>query len=111
MTCHERKGWEMTRIIGLFALMALAGCVAPSQNALTNASAACAQGYRDACDQVPALNAQVQQENTNNQVGAAAAGVVGGAVVGGALNNCWNCGYGYRGYGYRYGYPYGYRRW
>ena len=91
-------------IVGL--ALSLTACNAPSQSALTNASAACSYGDRAACAQVPALNAQVQQENVNNQVGAAAAAAVGGAVVGGALA----APYGYnRGYYYGRPYPYGYR--
>jgi hypothetical protein len=94
------------KLILLGSALLLAACVAPSQNALTNASAACSYGDRGACAQVPVLNAQVQQENVNNQVGAAAAAAVGGAVVGGALA----APYGYnRGYYYGRPYPYGYR--
>jgi hypothetical protein len=84
----------------LILLLLLSGCVAPSQGALNNATAACSYGDRVACAQVPGLNAQVQQENMNNQVGTAAAAAVGGAVVGGALA----APYGYRGGYYRGGY-------
>jgi uncharacterized Zn-binding protein involved in type VI secretion len=92
------------KLILMGSALLLSACVAPSQNALSNASAACSYGDRGACAQVPALNAQVQQENMNNQVGAAAAAAVGGAVVGGALA----APYGYN-RGYYYGRPYGYR--
>ena len=79
----------------------LAACQAPSQSALNATTAACSQGYRDACRDLPALNAQVQQENVNNQLATGAAAVLGGAVIGGALA----APYGNRGY---YGRPYGY---
>ena len=86
----------------LCGALVVASCTAPSQGALNNASAACSYGDRYACAQVPALNAQVQQENTNNQVGAAVAGAVGGAVVGGAVGAATAPGY----YRYPYGHPY-----
>ncbi len=70
------------------------------------ATAACSQGDRYACAQLPALNAQVQTENQNNQVAtgvaAAAGGLIGGAAIGAAAS----------GPGYYYGphYYHGYRR-
>lgn len=63
-----------------------AACVAPTQGTLNQAIFDCNNGNPYACEAVPALNAQVQQENVNNQVaGGVAAGLVGAAVIGGAL--------------------------
>lgn len=86
----------------VLATLALADCTAPSQGALNAATAACSQGDRNACAQLPALNAQVQTENQNNQVAtgvaAAAGGLLGGAAIGAAASPH-----------YYYGYPYYHR--
>ena len=90
----------MGRIILLLGL-GVTACAAPSQGLLNATTAACSQGDRGACAQLPSINAQVQAENQNNQVmtgvAAGAGGLVGGAVLGGAF-----------GPHYGYGYPYGY---
>lgn len=79
-------------------VLGLAACTAPSQGLLNQATTACSYGDRLACTQLPALNAQVQAENQQNQVATGAA--VGlGALVGGALI----AGSGHRHY---YGRPY-----
>lgn len=95
------------RLILVLPLLA-AGCVAPSQGYLNQAVQGCQYGDPYACQAVPALNAQVQQENYNNQVaGGVAAAAVGAAVVGGAIAASESD----RGY-YRRGYYYRpYRRW
>ncbi|MBV8093950.1 MAG: hypothetical protein JO110_12060 [Acetobacteraceae bacterium] len=80
-------------------------CTAPSQGLLNATTQACNQGDRNACTQLPMINAQVQAENQNNQimtgVAAGAGGLVGGAVLGGAFgphyygypyyHHCWGC--------------------
>lgn len=89
-----------------YALLLLAfgaaACTAPTQGALNAATAQCSVGDRNACAQLPMLNAQVQSENQQNQVAtglaAGVGGLVGGAVLGGAL----------AGPHYYGGYPYGY---
>jgi len=92
----------------LLLALGAAACTAPTQGALNSATAACSVGDRNACAQLPLLNAQVQSENQQNQVakGVAAGlgGAVGGAVIGGALAD--HGGYYHRGY-----YPYHHRCW
>jgi len=84
----------------LLLAVCAAACTAPTQGALNSATAACSVGDRNACAQLPLLNAQVQSESQQNQVAtglaAGVGGLVGGAVIGGALA------------GPHYGYPYGY---
>jgi hypothetical protein len=95
----------------LLLALGAAACTAPTQGALNSATAACSVGDRNACAQLPVLNAQVQSENQQNQVATGVAaglgGAVGGAVIGGALadhggyyhrgyypnryHRCWNC--------------------
>lgn len=86
--------------------LCVAACTAPSQSALNSATAACSYGDRNACRQLPVLNAPVQSENQQNQIATGLAaglgGAVGGALIGGAVADH---GYYHRGY-----YPYGYRR-
>ena len=105
------------RIILVLPLLA-AACVAPTQGPLNQAVQDCSYGNASACQAVPALNAQVQQENYNNQVaGGVAAAAVGAAVVGGAVAasqpNYGYYGRGYYGRGYYGGGYYGrpYRGW
>ncbi len=94
------------RVALLLLALGLAACTAPTQSTLNSATAACSYGDRNACAQLPALNAQVQSENQNNQVATGVAaglgGAVGGALIGGAVAD-----HNYYGHGY---YPYGYRR-
>jgi len=103
------------RLVLVLPLLA-AACVAPTQGPLNQAVQDCTYGNRYACQAVPGLNAQVQQENYNNQVaGGVAAAAVGAAVVGGAIAAESDRGYyrgGYYGGGY-YGRGYygPYRRW
>ena len=100
----------MRAVILLLALFASACAVTPaSQGALDSATAACSQGDRKACSQLPALNAQVRQENANNAAATGIAAAAGGAVVGGALAAPYGYPYGYRPYGYPNPYRYGYR--
>jgi hypothetical protein len=91
----------MKAAIAILLALGLAACTAPSQALLNTTTAQCSQGYQQACAQLPALNAQVQQENQNNQVmtgvAAGAGGLLGGVVLGGAMNR----GYGYGGYYHR----------
>jgi hypothetical protein len=88
-------------ILGFGTIVMAGACTAPSQGALNAATAACSQGDRSACQQLPALNAEVQQENTNNQVLTGVAAAAGGALVGGVIGastadpGCGNCGRGY----------------
>ncbi len=98
------------RLVLVLPLLA-AACVAPTQAPLNQAVQACSYGDQYACQAVPALNAQVQQENYNNQVaGGVAAAAVGAAVVGGAVAASEsNHGY-YYGRGYYPGYGRGYYR-
>lgn len=97
------------RIILVLPLLA-AACVAPTQGPLNQAVQDCNYGNPYACQAVPALNAQVQQENVNNQVaGGIAAAAVGAAVIGGIVASDNDRGYYRRGY-YDRGYR-GYRRW
>jgi len=88
----------------LLLAIGVAACTAPTQGALNSATAACSVGDRNACAQLPMLNAQVQSENQQNQVAtglaAGVGGAVGGALIGGAL----------AGPHYYGGYPYGYHR-
>jgi hypothetical protein len=88
----------------LLLALGAAACTAPTQSALNSATAQCSVGDRNACAQLPLLNAQVQSENQQNQVAtglvAGVGGLVGGAVLGGALS----------GPGYYHGYGYGYHR-
>lgn len=94
--------------LGLGALLLTSACTAPSQGNLNAATAACSAGDRMACRQLPTLNAQVQQENSNNMVATGAAAAVGGAVLGGVVGAAAadNCGYYGCGRGYYYGRPY-----
>lgn len=97
------------RIILVLPLLA-AACVAPTQGTFNQAVQDCNYGNPYACQAVPALNAQVQQENVNNQVvGGIAAAAVGAAVIGGIVAS--DRGYSRRGYYDRGYYNRGYRRW
>ena len=99
---------QLWTALSLGVAMMTAACTAPSQGNLNAATAACSQGNRAACQQLPMLNAQVQQENSNNQLATGAAAALGGAVVGGAIAAPYG-GYGpgyYRGGYYRNGYYY-----
>ena len=85
----------------------LAACVAPTQGPLNQAIQDCNYGNPYACQAVPSLNAQVQQENVNNQVaGGVAAAVVGAALIGGVVASEGGYHRGYYGRGY-YGRGYG----
>lgn len=98
------------KYLAMAALLGAAACTAPSQNALNQTTNACAYGDRYACAQLPALNAQVQQENQQNAVATGLAAGIGGAVAGGVIGAAVSEPRGYgRGY---YGRPYygrGYR--
>lgn len=72
------------RFVLMASVLGLAACTAPSQGLLNQATAACSYGDRLACAQLPALNAQVQAENQQNQIATGAAVGIG-ALVGGAL--------------------------
>lgn len=76
------------RFIIMAMVLGIAACTAPSQGLLDQAVLACSQGNRLACSQLPALNAQVQAENQQNQIATGAAvgigALVGGALIGGA---------------------------
>src|SRR4051794_13068174 len=102
--------WRATvRLVLVLPLLA-AACVAPTQAPLNQAVQDCSYGNQYACQAVPGLNAQVQQENYNNQVaGGIAAAAVGAAVVGGAVAAS-DSNHGYYGRGYYPGYGRGYYR-
>lgn len=72
------------RFITMALVLGIAACTAPSQGLLDQAMLACSQGNRLACSQLPALNAQVQAENQQNQIATGAAVGIG-ALLGGAL--------------------------
>ena len=69
----------------LAALLAVTACTAPSQGLLNQVTAACSYGDPYACAQLPAINAQVQQENQQNAVATGLAAGIGGAVAGGVI--------------------------
>ena len=92
------------KYLSFAALLAIVACTAPSQGILNQATANCSAGDRLACSQLPALNAQVQSENQQNQVATGLAAGLGGAVAGGVVGAA-VVQPGYYGRGY-YGRPY-----
>ena len=92
----------------LAAVLAAAACTAPSQGILNQTTANCSAGNRFACSQLPALNAQVQSENQQNQIATGLAAGIGGAVAGGVIGavvsepGYYGRGYYGRGYGRHY---------